>query len=207
MLMKIANKKMNTKTTAKVVGLKTLSSNKRSFMDFKKVEAQTIAIISIWENEIDRYSMEQLLQKPSANSWSLGQVYIHLWMAAKGFFFKNIQRIADGDEKVKMNGRKNFAGYLVFTFGMMPSIKIEMPGSVAVQPNQPESKEQLHKRMNEVKQLVRENAARINQLNPHATVKHPFLGYLTAAEWLQLCAIHFKHHLKQKNRIKKHFAM
>lgn len=176
-------------------------------MDIKKVESQTIDIINEWQHEIDNYSMEQLLQKPSENSWSIGQVYIHLWMAAKGFFFKNIQRIADSDEKVKMNGRKNLAGYLVFTFGMMPSIKIEMPGSVAVQPNQPESKEQLHKRMNEVKALVRENVSRIHALNPRATVKHPFLGYLTAAEWLRLCAIHFRHHVRQKKRIKKHFGM
>ena len=175
-------------------------------MDFKKLERKTIDIINEWESDIDNYTMEQLLQKPAENSWSIGQVYVHLRMAAKGFFFKNIQRIADGDEKVKVNGSKNFSGYVVFVLGMMPSIKIEMPGSVAVQPNQPESKEQLHKRMNEVKMMVSENVQRMHTLSPTATVRHPFLGYLTAAEWLKLCSMHFNHHVKQKQRIKRHFG-
>jgi hypothetical protein len=176
-------------------------------MDVKKIEIQALAAVEEWQNEIDRYSMEQLLKKPSEDSWSIGQVYIHLWMSAKGFFFKNIQRIADNDSKVKLHGKKNLLGYLVFAFGAMPAVRVKMPDSVAVQPHLPESLAQLHKRMNEVKQLIKENSARLSSLNPHATVKHPFLGYLNAKEWLILCSLHFHHHKKQKRRIKKQLGI
>lgn len=175
-------------------------------MNIKNIENQSIEIINIWQSDLQNFSMEQLLQKPAENSWSIGQVYIHLWMAAKGFFFKNIQRIATNDEKVKIGGRKNWVGYAVFLFGAMPTIKIEMPKSISVQPNQPESKKQLNARMEEVKKLVHEAALLLPSLNPKATVKHPFLGYLTAEEWLRLSSMHFNHHTKQKQRIKKHFG-
>jgi len=175
-------------------------------MNIKKVEQQTIDVINQWQSDLNNFSMEQLLQKPAENSWSIGQVYIHLWMAAKGFFFKNIQRIATNDEKVKNGGSKTFSGYAVYIFGTMPSIKIEMPTSVSVQPNQPESKEQLNARMEEVKAMVHQAVAILPSLNSNAKVKHPFLGYLSAAEWFRLCVMHFNHHTSQKQRIKKHFG-
>ncbi len=165
----------------------------------------TNALIDKWIARLDEYSIEQILAKPSEGSWSIGQVYIHLWMSAKGFFFKNVQRIADGDERVKAKGRKNFIGWMVFTFGKMPSVKIEMPGSVAVQPNPPESKEQIVKRMNEIKALVQDVAEKVESGKMKGVVKHPFLGFLSAQEWAQLCAIHFNHHEKQVQRIRKHF--
>jgi len=175
-------------------------------MNYEQLEQKTQAVIDDWLKDLDNYTFEQLLQKPSENSWSVAQVYIHLWMASKGFFFKNIERITSGDEKAKHGGRKNFVGWAVFIFGKMPTVKIEMPGSVSVQPNPPDSKEMLVKRLAEIKQLVSDNITRLQNAPEGIKVKHPFLGWLTAEEWMQLCAIHFNHHRAQKQRIKKHFG-
>ncbi len=175
-------------------------------MKYAQLEQKTQAVIDEWLQDLDNYTIEQLLQKPAENSWSVAQVYVHLWMASKGIFFKNIERIVNGDERTKKGGRKNFAGWMVFTFGRMPSVKIEMPSSVSVQPNQPDSKETLVKRLEEVKRLVTDSILRLQNAPEDVRVKHPFLGWLTAQEWMQLCAIHFSHHRAQKQRIKKHFG-
>ncbi|MCS6819410.1 MAG: DinB family protein, partial [Chitinophagales bacterium] len=134
-------------------------------MDIKELAYKTDQVIEAWQQDIDNYTIEQLLRKPSADEWSLGQVYIHLWMSAKGFFFKNIQRIADKDVSVVKGGRKNVLGYLVFLFKRLPRIKIKMPQQVAVEPMAPESKELLHKRMDEVRSLVAEWAEKVSQLD------------------------------------------
>lgn len=174
-------------------------------MDPIKVEKQTHEIIDRYIKELDHYTIEQLLQKPSENEWSIAQVYIHLWMSAKGFFFKKAEQCLS-KENTQSGKSKNFVGRLVFLFGKMPTVKIKMPESVAVQPRQPESKEQLIAKLNEVKQLVTTYVRRIPQSDPDLKVKHPFLGYLNTTEWIKLCSIHFEHHRSQVKRIKKHFG-
>lgn len=174
-------------------------------MDTAKLKAQTDEIIDYWIAEVQRYSLEQLNAKPSETSWSIGQVGIHLWMSAKGFFFKNAERCLN-HEKTEQGKRKNLAGYLVFLFGTMPSVKVKMPTQVAVEPRAPESKEYLINKLLEVKQLAHQYIDRIAQSDNSLRTKHPFLGWLNTAEWVQLCNIHFRHHLKQKRRIEAHFG-
>jgi hypothetical protein len=85
----------------------------------------------------------------------------------------------------------------------MPTVKIKMPDKVAVQPRQPESKEQLVQKLSDIKALVSEFVLKIPQSDPNLKTKHPFLGYLNCAEWVKLCNIHFKHHQAQIKRINK----
>lgn len=174
-------------------------------MDLTALEKRTHAVIDYWITELNGYTLEQLNQKPAENSWSLGQVGIHLWMSAKGFFFKNAERCLS-KEKVESGKSKNLAGFLVFTLGRMPSIKVKMPEKVAVEPRQPETKEQLIEKLEEVKRMSSEYIKRIPQSDPRLKTRHPFLGWLNTAEWITLCNLHFKHHLSQKKRIEKHFG-
>jgi hypothetical protein len=174
-------------------------------MDLKKLENKTIATIDGWIKELDRFSMEQLLQSPGEGQWCLGQVYIHLWMASKGFFYKNAAKCLDKVD-TQQGGSKTFSGVIVFILGIMPPVKVKMPGKVAVQPNLPESKEQIIKKLEEIKQMTRDYIARLPQSDPNLKTKHPFLGWLNCAEWVRLNEMHFKHHLRQKARIEQHFG-
>jgi hypothetical protein len=158
--------------------------------------------IDFWLKNLDSYTMEELLQKPADDVWSVGQVYIHLWMSAKGFFFKHVARIA-ANEKTTTGKGKNLAGWVVFTLGVFPAVKVKMPDSIAVQPNPPESKEQIVRKLNEVKTLAAEYAALLPALNKNLRTKHPFLGNLNAEEWLRLCELHCNHHQAQLKRINK----
>ncbi len=169
-------------------------------MSTHTLEKKTHQIIDAYIQLLDKYSYEQLIQKPDENSWSIGQVYIHVWMASKGFFFKNAALCLSGETAEKGKSKKLIA-YPIFLFEKMPTVKIKMPDKVAVQPRQPESREQLVQKLSEIKALVSEFVQKIPQSNPNLKTRHPFLGYLNCAEWVKLCNIHFKHHQAQIKRI------
>ena len=174
-------------------------------MNTTALERKTQAVIDDYIRDLDHYSFEQLLMKPSPNEWSIGQVYIHVWMSAKNFFFKKAEQCLtrEGAEQGK---RKNWKGMLVFMLGKMPAVRVKMPEKVAVEPKQPESKEQLISKLNDIKQLSSLYISRIPEADPTYRAKHPIFSYLNTAEWIALCNMHFRHHEAQKQRIKAHFG-
>ncbi len=174
-------------------------------MNLQKLEKQTHEAIDYWIDEYRRYDFEKIVTPPSDNSWSLGQVGIHLWMAAKGFFFKNAEKCLS-KEGTETGKSKKLAAHFIFTLRTLPPVQYEMPKQVAVVPKQPESKEQLIAKLEEIKQMASAYIKRIPDSDPALKTKHPFLGWLNTAEWIQLCNIHFRHHMRQKKRIEKHFG-
>jgi len=174
-------------------------------MNLEKLEKQTHQAIDYWIDEYKRYDFDKILTKPSENEWSLGQVGIHLWMSAKGFFFKNAEKCLSKEGTEKGKGKK-LGAHIIFTFKIMPPVRYEMPKQVAVVPKQPESKEQMIAKLEEIKKMASEYIHRIPQSDPELKIKHPFLGWLNTAEWITLCNIHCRHHIRQKERIEKHFG-
>jgi hypothetical protein len=174
-------------------------------MNTAKLQSKTQAVIDEYIKDLDHYTMEQLLSKPSEGEWSIGQVYIHVCMSAKGFFFKKAEQCLT-KEGAEQGESMNWKGYLVFLMGKMPTIKVKMPTKVAVEPNQPESKEQLIRKLNEIKELSSAYINKIAAADPSYKTKHPIFDYLNTGEWISLCNMHFRHHEAQKKRVKQHFG-
>lgn len=174
-------------------------------MNTTQLERKTHAVIDDYIRDLDRYTFEQLLMKPDENTWSIGQVYIHLWMSAKGFFFKNAEQCLN-KEGTEQGKSKNWKGVLLFLIGRMPRVKVKMPERVSVQPRQPESKEKLIEKLNEIKALSSVYIGRIKDSDPNHKTKHPIFSYLNTGEWISLCNMHFRHHEEQKQRIREHFG-
>jgi hypothetical protein len=174
-------------------------------MDTAKLENKTREVIDDYIRDLDHYTFEQLLMKPSEDSWSVGQVYIHVCMSAKGFFFKRAEQCLTKEGAEQGKG-KNWKGYLVFLVGMMPTVKVKMPKSIAVEPRQPESKEQLIAKLNEIKELSAAYIQKIAGADMSYKAKHPIFNYLHTGEWIALCNMHFRHHEPQKKRIRQHFG-
>jgi hypothetical protein len=128
-------------------------------------------------------------------------------MSAKGFFFKKAEACLTAGEGTERGKGKNWKGMLVFAIGKMPAIKVRMPGQVAVEPRQPESKDQLIAKLTEIKAMASEYIKRIPVADPLVRAKHPIFGYLNTAEWIRLCGMHFLHHTAQKQRIRQHFGL
>ena len=174
-------------------------------MDIAKLESKTQAVINDYIRDLDHYTYEQLIMKPSPTEWSIGQVYIHLCMSAKGFFFKKAEQCLNKDG-VEQGKSKNWKGHLVFLLGKMPTVRVKMPEKVSVEPRQPESKEQVIAKLNEIKELSSSYISRIPESDPSYKAKHPIFDYLNTAEWISLCNMHFRHHETQKKRIRAHFG-
>jgi DinB superfamily len=174
-------------------------------MNTQKLEKQTNEAIDYWISEFKRYDWNKILMKPGENSWSLGQIGIHLWMSSKGFFFKNAEKCLN-KEGVERGKKKKLGAHLIFTFRTLPPVRYEMPAQVSVQPREPESKEQLIAKLEDVKAQAASYIKRIPDSDPDLKIKHPFLGWLNTTEWITLCNIHFRHHMRQKKRIEEHFG-
>ena len=152
--------------------------------------------------KLDGYSEEQFLQKPNENSWSLGQIYVHVILANDHFFLKQADKCLNKEET--KNGRgKNLAGKVIFLINGFPNIKFKMPKSVEVPPRQPESIASIREKLNASLEQVKTIENRLDEYDTDEKTRHPAFGYMNAGEWYRFSEIHFRHHLRQLKRIEK----
>lgn len=161
-------------------------------------------IANTWLAALDTYTMDELLKKPSDESWSMGQVYIHITTANKYFLGKNANALANG-EGFETGKGKNKWGHAVFLFNMFPPVNVKMPkkDTGGTEPIQPDSKEQIERKIKENLAFFKDMEERVANAPKNQTKKYPFLGYLNAAEWYTLAGLHMKHHLRQKRKLDK----
>lgn len=151
---------------------------------------------------LDKYTDEQFLLKPSEESWSVGQVYEHLIRATEFLHFVQIKQC------LQMNGsdaagEKNIKGKISYTLGMFLPVKIKVPPTPGYTPPQPKSKRDVEERIKNLLPLLKEFLPLLETANPNNKTAHPGLGYLNAQEWFQIIGMHFHHHLRQKSRLDK----
>ncbi|MDF2961171.1 MAG: hypothetical protein K0S39_2906 [Paenibacillus sp.] len=154
--------------------------------------------------ELNFFTMEQLKRQPNENEWSLGQMYLHLINAALYMQLRNVDHcLTQSEISVVSGGEKTEAGKAVFDQGSFPPVRIQVPASPQYTPRQPESKEQLAEGLNAVMRRMEEIKPTIEKALLQITVPHPRFGALNAKEWFMLVEMHYRHHLHQKDRLKK----
>ena len=156
-------------------------------------------IAKAYLQELDRYDLEQLTLKPSDDEWSLGQMYVHLINSALYMQLRNVEACRDQTEPA--GGAKTPDGEAIFAQGGFPPIRIQVPSSAQYTPPQPESKEQIAEGLNLVIRRMGEMEPVLDSIPAAHTVPHPRFGALNAAEWYAIIAMHYRHHLQQKNRL------
>ncbi len=154
-------------------------------------------IINWWIAQLDHYTYEQLLVKPSVTGWSIGQLYMHLITDTK-FYIENIEACMSGG--ANMHEEASAFARELFRNNEFPDIRIKGHPNNACMP-QPESKEQIHGELVEIQQQLNELADLVIAVLPKGKTRHPGLGYFNAKEWLHFTDIHFRHHQRQKERI------
>jgi hypothetical protein len=153
--------------------------------------------IDHWIKELEQYTFARLCAKPSPESWSLGQMYLHLIDDAK-FYIEQIEMcIASNDHAAE---EASPAGKAMLLENGFPDIALEGAPSNAFIP-QPESKERLMSDLLNLRSDMNRVAAKMSRSPFKGKTKHPGLNYFSADEWLQFADIHFRHHLRQKKRI------
>jgi len=153
--------------------------------------------VNLWQSELERYSFTELCLKPSATSWSIGQLYRHLINDAN-FYIEQIEVCIRSNDH--SNEQASSAGREMLTNNEFPNELIEGDPANALIP-QPESKEKLIQDLLILKQEMNKVAGMIKETSFHGKTRHPGLNYFSAAEWLQFADMHFRHHLRQKKRI------
>lgn len=153
--------------------------------------------IDFWATHLEQYSFTQLSAKPSRESWSLGQVYMHLIENAY-YYFEQIKTCvstnANADKEASSVAKK------MLLANEFPDELIEGPPENADTP-QPLNKEQLVQHIKKIKDEIIHIDKLISSSRYKGKTKHPGLYYFSAAEWLQFTDMHFRHHLRQKSRL------
>lgn len=156
-----------------------------------------IDTIDFWISELHRYDAIQLRIQPSENSWSIGQVYMHL-VENTCWFLEQVKRCATTNDHESADASPE--AKKMFDENSFPDELLEGPPENATTP-QPVSKETL---LNDLFRLKEEIlAAQYLILNTRfkGKTKHPGLHYFSAAEWFKFAEMHFRHHIRQKKRI------
>jgi DinB superfamily len=150
-----------------------------------------------WINGLQSINFVQLCTKPSSNSWSLGQVSMHL-LESTYYYLDQARACASSDDHVQEEMSPE--AKIMFRNNAFPDEIIEGPPSNAATP-QPTNKEELLSDLLKLKTEINQVAQLISSSSCKGKEKHPGLNYFDAREWLQFAEMHFRHHVKQKERI------
>lgn len=154
--------------------------------------------IDIWIKDVKQNSFKQLCVKPSQNSWSLGQVCVHL-IDATNYFLEQIAICVSNNENANQEMLPN--AKTMFLNNAFPNEVIEGPASND-DTCQPNSKKKILSSFAKIKVAIVYSEVQISNSMFKGKTKHPGLNYFNANEWLQFAEMHFRHHLRQNNRIK-----
>lgn len=153
--------------------------------------------IDLWIKALDQYDFRQLCTKPSADGWSLGQVYVHL-IDDTNYYIEQVKLcIATNEHSLE---EASPTAKVMFLNNDFPDMAIEGAPSNSTMP-QPESKAQLITHLTDIKNEINLLLELLEKSPAKGKTKHPGLHYFNAPEWLQFAEMHFRHHLRQKKRI------
>ena len=155
------------------------------------------ATLGKWIAFLNDYTLEQLCWKPASDSWSLGQVYMHVTDDTAYFVGQMrsaIASTANGEEGMHLDAGAMFAA------GSFPDKMIEGPAT-NTPIRQPANKVELLQRLEAIEIEVNRLFAGFDEKKATGKTGHPGLGYFSAPEWLQFAEMHMRHHFRQKERI------
>lgn len=159
---------------------------------------QLNSTIDTWINALYNYNIETLQKKIEKDSWSLGQVYIHI-LDDTNYYIEQIELCLTHNEN-QLEEMTEFAINLFFKAEFTEQ-KIKGDPSAGQSMPQPGSKENLINQMMSLKNRLNLIWLEVIKSENVGKTKHPGLGYFNAQDWLKFSEIHMRHHLLQKRRI------
>lgn len=153
--------------------------------------------IDTWINSLGQKTFAQLCVKPAPESWSLGQLSMHLIEATQYYLEQSKICLSTNDHEGE---EMSPAAKAMFDKNEFPDVLIEGPPSNDVTP-QPESKEELLRQLRRLREEVNKVEKLISTSSTKGKTRHPGLRYFTAKEWFQFADMHFRHHFRQMKRI------
>ncbi len=153
--------------------------------------------IEKWISCLDNYSLEMLCQKPKIDSWSLGQVYIHIIDDTK-YFIEQIKTALINN--ANMEKPMHEEAKAMFENNAFPDILLKGP-SANTNLRQPQNKDELLQDLELIKEEVNKLSFTLDFEKSYGKTEHPGFQFFNASEWLAFAEMHMRHHFRQKKRI------
>jgi len=154
--------------------------------------------IDDWISLLDHYSFDELLKKPDPESWSLGQVYMHLVNETR-YYISQVEECLETNDHATEKMKED--GATMLSNNAFPDIRIKGEPDNIAKIQQPANQSQLKQEMADLKKTMNNLWKRIIMSPAVGKTMHPGLGYFNAMEWFQFAEMHLRHHFRQKNRI------
>ena len=129
----------------------------------------------------------------AVSQWSPAQ-HLHHIFVADGMMLKGVQLIHRGSGPVSEEGEPNRAGYIVLQRERLPRGKVQAPDRV--RPDDRPDRDALATSLARSRAKLTDVEGLLPSLAECAgRLPHPYLGELSAAEWLRIVRVHSEHHL------------
>ncbi|HVT05306.1 MAG TPA: DinB family protein [Thermoanaerobaculia bacterium] len=159
-------------------------------------------LIASWRDALEQTSDLRLSAPTEPGQWTLGQVYAHIIEATDGLAIPQLEKCLSPDRESTTKG-KTIPGIAVFALGAIPPIRIRFRPSPDYVPKQPANREAIRVSLDAMETRLLELVDRVEGAPTDRRARHPLLGMLNAAEWLQFAQMHLRHHLRQRRRLER----
>jgi DinB superfamily len=156
-------------------------------------------VLDIYKNGLETYSNAAFEYKHDDETWSLGQMYEHIFSSSQKFFLANTKRCLE-QRNGQEGGEPNEKGKLLMAAGAFPNIKIKVPEAVksVIIAN---AKDAYFDAIEIVRTSAQEMINALKSDTGTYRIEHPVFGFLNAKEWFLNMEMHNRHHLKQKTEL------
>jgi DinB superfamily len=156
-------------------------------------------VLEIYKSSLEKYSDTVFEYKHNEDTWSLGQMYEHIFGSSQKFFLANTKRCLE-QRNGQEGGEVNEKGKQLMAAGAFPNIKIKVPEAVKseiianTKVSYFDAIEAVKTSANSMVDALRSDAGTYR-------IAHPVFGFLNANEWFLNLEMHNRHHIKQKTEL------
>ncbi len=173
-------------------------------MNIEQLTYKVNETVDKWITVVCEYSFEVLLRKPGSESWSLGQIAMHI-VTETGYYIGEINMCLGSRENCLEEMTEE--ARTMFSRNSFPDIRIKRDASLFQSYPQPESMIDMREKLEKLKLELNQLLNKIGASECEGKTRHPGLGYFNAREWMQFAEMHMRHHLRQKDRVEEWLSL
>jgi DinB superfamily len=156
-------------------------------------------VLDIYKSGLEKYSDTVFEYKHDDDTWSLSQMYEHVFGSAQKFFLANAKRCLE-QRNGQEGGEPNSKGIQLMAAGGFPNIKIKVPEAFkSVIIGGP--KDSYYEAIENVRKSAQAMIEPLKTDGGTYRIEHQVFGFLNANEWFLNVEMHNRHHVRQKTEL------
>jgi hypothetical protein len=163
----------------------------------KKYEAHT----QHWLENLNEYTEENFIRKPTANEWSISQVYSHIAEVTD----KCVSNALLCAQNKGETGHAGIGPAIFSWMGSFPPVKMKIKkipeGMETIYQPKEIDKQEAKNMLEAVLEKMKSAMEKIKSADRNQRIEHWAGGWFNALQWFQSAEMHIRHHLRQKRRI------